>query len=106
MILTARVLVLSGVMAVGQVPAAFAGGSIVQSAIRLAQQAGRQPVAAPVAARSVSAAQGSSLAGSSMSKRKKVLLALVAGLGVAGAFYAIDHSVLDNTPSSLGLRKD
>lgn len=105
MILTARVLVLSGVMAVGQVPAAFAGGSIVQSAIRLAQQAGRQPAAAPVAARSVSAAQGS-LAGSSMSKRKKVLLALVAGLGVAGAFYAIDHNVLDNTPSSLGLRKD
>lgn len=107
--MTARVLVLSGVMVAGQVPAAFADGSLVQSAIRMAERAGRQaatslPPRAP-AARSA-AAQGGNLASSGMSKGKKWLVAIAAGLGVAGAMYAIDHSVLDNTPSSLGTRKD
>ncbi len=103
-----RVLVLSGVMVAGQVPAAFAEGSLVQSAIRMAEQSGRQAASLPPrapAARSA-AAQGGNLATSGMSKGRKWLVALAAGLGVAGAMYAIDHSVLDNTPSSLGTRKD
>jgi len=100
-------------MAIGHAPVAFAGGSIVQSATRMAQQAGRQ--AAPVLrasasapARSALAAQppGGGLSASGMSKRRKLLVALVVGVSVVGAIYAIDHSVLDVTPSSRGTRKD
>lgn len=43
---------------------------------------------------------------SGMRKRTKFLIFLAAGVGFAAATYAIDHSVEDNTPSSLGLRED
>lgn len=103
-----RVVVLSGLIAVaGPVPAAFADGPVMQSATRLAKQVGRQPAGAnPAPAKAAFAAQQGTLSTSGMSKGKKVLLALVTGVGVAATVWAIDHSVLDNTPSSLGLRKD
>ena len=110
MVKNARALVLLGAMALGQVTPALAGGSLLQSATRLAQEAGREmSVAARVAvgnAPSRTAAEQGTLAESGMSKRKKWLITLVAVLGVAGGIYAIDHGVEDNTPSSKGTRKD
>jgi hypothetical protein len=41
-----------------------------------------------------------------MSKRMKAIIWLAAGVGFAATAYAIDHKVQDNTPSSLGTRKD
>ena len=102
-----RIVVLSALIAAGPVPAAFADGPVMQSATRLAKQAGQQSTGAnPAPAKAALAAQPGNLSTSGMSKGKKWLLALVAGVGVAGTVWAIDHNVLDNTPSSLGLRKD
>ena len=111
MIKFARVFVLCGVVVLGQVPAVMAGGSLMQSANRLAQQAGRQaPVAAVAAGRAgpnrFAAAEQGTLAESGMSKRKKWFITIAAVLGVAGGIYAIDRGVEDNTPSSKGTRKD
>jgi len=41
-----------------------------------------------------------------MSRRTKVLIWLAAGVGFAATAYTIDHKVRDDTPSSLGTRKD
>ena len=107
----ARVFVLSGALAFAHVPAAVAAGSLLQSANRLAQQAGRELPAAtgvagrPAPARFAAAEQGT-LGESGMSKRKKFFIAIAAVLGVAGGIYAIDRGVEDNTPSSKGTRKD
>lgn len=99
------VLVAGGVLALGPAPA-LAEGPIVQSGVRLAQQAGLKTAPArPARARSASAAQGA-VASSGMSKGKKIVVAIGVGLGVFGAVWAIDHGVQDVTPSSLGLRKD
>ena len=110
MVKTARAIVLIGVMALGQVTPALAGGSLLQSASRLAQQAGREmPVSPRVAVReapSRTAAEQGTLAESGMSKRKKWFITIAAVLGVAGGIYAIDRGVEDNTPSSKGTRKD
>ena len=110
MVKIARVIVLSTLVALGPAPQALAGGSLLQSANRLAQQAGREaplPVTAarPVPSRVAVAAQGT-LAESSMSKRKKFFIAAAAVIGVAVGIYLIDHGVEDNTPSSKGTRKD
>ena len=109
MVQTARALALIGVMVLGQVTPALAGGSLLQSASRLAQQAGREMPASvavrPAPNRFTTAEQGS-LAESGMSKRKKWFITIAAVLGVAGGIYAIDHGVEDNTPSSKGTRRD
>lgn len=106
MVKLTRLVVLTAVVAAWQVQPAVAE-SLLQSATRLAQQAGRQLPAAARAepSRSATSAQGT-LAESGMSRRKKLFIALVAGIGVAAAMYAIDHGVEDNTPSSKGTRKD
>ncbi len=107
---TARALILIGVMALGQVTPALAGGSLLQSATRLAREAARDlPVPARVAtgtAPSRAAEQQGTLAESGMSKRKKLLIALGAFVAAAAGMYAIDKGVEDNTPSSKGTRKD
>lgn len=106
MINCARVLMLTAVLVSWQVSPALAG-SLRQSAARLAAEAGRQ-LPGPAAGeprRSVTAEQGS-LAESPMSKRKKFLIVAAAVIGVAAGMYAIDHGVVDNTPSSKGTRKD
>ena len=107
----ARVFVLSGALAFAHVPAAVAAGSLLQSANRLAQQAGREMPVPAVAVRQATparfaAAEQGSLVESGMSKRKKWLITIAAVLAVAGGIYAIDHGVEDNTPSSKGTRKD
>ena len=107
MIKFARVFVLCGVVVLGQVPAVMAGGSLMQSANRLARESGRDtPVPRAVAPARYQTAQQGTLAESGMSNRKKMLLVLVGALGVAGGMYAIDRGVVDNTPSSKGTRKD
>jgi len=62
-------------------------------------------VAAPNAA--VSAGQEPTvLSKSGMGKTKKTMIYLAVGVGFAASIYAIDHHVVDVTPSSLGTRKD
>ena len=46
------------------------------------------------------------LSNSGLRKRTKVMIYLAAGIGFAATAYAIDHKVLNVTPSSLGTRKD
>ena len=68
---------------------AEAGRHIVPPAFAAAQQSG-QPV----------------LSKSGMRTRTKVMIYLAVGVGLASAAWAIDHKVLDVTPSSLGTRRD
>jgi hypothetical protein len=100
-----RLVVLTAAVAASQVSPAMAE-SLLQSGARLAQQAGRQLPARPDVRRSATAAVQDAPAESGMSRRKKVLLAVVGLVGVAAGMYAIDHGVVDNTPSSKGTRKD
>ncbi len=39
-------------------------------------------------------------------KRTKIMIIIGAAVGYAAIAYAIDHHVVDNTPSTLGTRKD
>jgi hypothetical protein len=102
-----RLVVLTGVVASWQVSPVLAE-SLLQSATRLAQEAGRHtPLPAPAALRrTTEAGQAAAPAESGMSRRRKVLLVVVGLVGVAAGMYAIDHGVVDNTPSSKGTRKD
>ena len=60
---------------------------------------------APAAA--VSAGQEPTvLSKSGMGKAKKTMIYLAVGIGFAASAYAIDHHVVNVTPSSLGTRKD
>ena len=106
MVKLARVVVLTAVVVSWQVSPALAE-SLLQSANRLAHQAGQQmlPSAGAELRRSATAEQ-SAPAESGMSKRKKMLIVLIGAIGVAGGMWAIDHGVVDNTPSSKGTRKD
>lgn len=103
--MTARVMVLCSALILGPALPAFAEGPVAASARRQAIQAVRQTpgAASKSPARAANAAQGS-LATSGISKGKKILLAVAVGVGIAGAMWAIDHGVEDNTPSSRGLR--
>jgi hypothetical protein len=111
-----RVLVFALVLWLGNTSAAVAGETLLASASRLAREAARAQalspttaVAASVAPRrgTLALAQGQAgLASSGMSRRKKALIWLAAGVGFAATAYTIDHKVLDNTLSSLGTRKD
>jgi hypothetical protein len=98
----------------------FAGETLLTSAARLAREAAQTQVPSQTPARvatrvekhasvlsyAAMAQAQPGLEASGMSKRKKIIIALVAGVGFAAAAYKIDHSVLDVTPSSLGTRQD
>jgi hypothetical protein len=102
----------------------FAGEGLMQSGVRLVQQQVTQDARPAPAARSVATNTSTTSAGlsasnsaamqegpavlskSSMSKRTKIMIYLAAGVGLAGTAWAIDHQVLDVTPSSLGTRRD
>lgn len=103
-----RVLVLPLVLSLGNTSAALAGETLLASATRIAREAA--PVASSresVSGRARALAQGQpALATSGMSKRKKIVIALIAGVGFAATAYTIDHKVQDVTPSTLGTRKD
>lgn len=106
---------------------AFAGESLLQSGLRIAGEVGRVSIALPAsdsrtvltdrAGRLVSRltperaealdGQGApALATSPMRKRTKILIFVAAGVGFGVSAYAIDHKVLNITPSTLGTRKD
>ena len=108
-----RVIVFALVLWLGNTSAVVAGETPLASATRFAREVARahapSPTTAVAAPRSTLALaqQGQAgLASSGMSRRKKALIWLAAGVGFAATAYTIDHKVLDNTLSSLGTRRD
>ena len=124
-----RLVVLTLIASVGSGSLAVAGESLAQSGSRIIREAEAQAVAtgsvaatsspaSPIAASQASwvnriggvspaALQGQPvLSNSGLRKRTKVMIYLAAGVGFAATAYAIDHKVLNVTPSSLGTRKD
>ncbi len=105
---------------------AAAGETLLQSGTRIVGDIARLPATAPdsriaratemdrlrprTAAKGIEAPrsqeQPGSAAQSGMRTRTKVLIFVAAGVGFTAGAYAIDHHVVDNTPSSLGTRKD
>jgi hypothetical protein len=125
--MTHRLVILTLIGSLGSSSMAVAGESLLQSGLRIAGAVGRaqaavpalesSPVLADQAGRLVSRltparAEASdrqdqpALASSPMSKRTKILIFAAAGVGFGVAAWAIDHNVVNITPSSLGTRKD
>ena len=101
------------VVFLGNTSAAVAGETLLASATRLARDAARAQapslttsVAAPHSTLAFAEQGQPTLVSSGMSRRKKALIWLAAGVGFVATAYTIDHKVLDNTLSSLGTRKD
>jgi hypothetical protein len=116
------------VVSFGSGSAAFAGESLMESASRIVQQAS-QPADRPASVENRTGSAGASrpdawvnrrfarsaeflaqgqpvLSKSGMKKRTKALIYVGLAIGFAASAYAIDHHVLNVTPSSLGTRKD
>jgi hypothetical protein len=99
----------------GSTPA-LAGDTLLESAMRAAQTLAR--VDAPIVAKAAGRTAGGSelaaqpqqppvgLEASGLTKRSKILIAIGAAAAFVAIAYAIDHRVVDNTPSTLGTRKD
>jgi len=102
-----RIIALALVGLLGSASGAFAEAGLLRSANRHAVEMGRTEATKPVAAAAVQGQQtGPTLESSGMRKRTKILIAIAAGVGFVATVYAIDHNVLDVTPSSLGTRQD
>jgi hypothetical protein len=117
-----RLLVLALVASIGNVSVAYAGESLLSSGARHVQQIAAADTAAPAAAAGAAGAAmptvgkktetaalqdtNGTLSKSGMSKSKKALLYLGIAAGFVAGVYAIDHGVVDATPSSLGTRQD
>jgi Flp pilus assembly protein TadB len=117
-----RLLVFALAASLGHVPAAFAGGSLLQSGTRHVQEMAQAAatVASPAAALpttskrtkqarpSLQSGQSGqqTLEGSGMRTRTKVMIGISAAVAFAASVWAIDHHVVDVTPSSLGTRQD
>jgi Flp pilus assembly protein TadB len=117
-----RLLVFALAASLGHVPAAFAGGSLLQSGTRHVQEMANaaatvnSPAAAvpttfnraKLARPSLQSGQSGqqTLEGSGMRTRTKVMIGIGAAVAFAASIYAIDHHVVDVTPSSLGTRQD
>ena len=117
-----RLLVFALVASIGNVSVAFAGESLLSSGARHVQQIAATETAAPAASTAAAVVSkapagkktetaafqeaGGTLSKSGMSKSKKALLYLGLAAGFVAGVYAIDHGVVDSTPSSLGTRQD
>jgi hypothetical protein len=119
-----RLLIVTLVASLGNVSTVFAGESLLESGARHAQQLAADRSTSPVAAAAPAAspagavvkvrekrvpsfqAEAGALSKSGMGKGKKTLIYVGLAVGVAASFWAIDHHVLDITPSSLGTRQD
>lgn len=119
-----KLLVFALIALVGNTPLLFAEESLLRAGARHVQElsrsetgaasAPRAPIATPlvvVGSRAVAPAalQGGgskTLQSSGIGKGAKWMIALGAAAAFLGTVYAIDHSVEDNTPSSLGTRRD
>jgi hypothetical protein len=118
------------VIALDQSSVAFAGESLIASARRVVRETTAQPAPLPkveskagfpvvtIAARTgvresaaktdalAQAQGGGAVSQSGMGKKTKWMIYLGVAAGFVGTAYAIDHSVKDVTPSSLGTRQD
>jgi hypothetical protein len=118
------------VIALGQSSVAFAGESLIASATRVVREKAAQPASPPkvearrdfpvvtVAARTgvresapkadvlAQAQGGGTVSQGGMGKKTKWMIYAGAIAAFVGTAYAIDHSVKDVTPSSLGTRED
>jgi hypothetical protein len=116
-----RLLAFALVASVGNASAAFAGESLLTSGARHVQQlAVSEPASTPAAAAAPDGivvptaqkaapsyqAEGGTLSKSGMGKGKKTLIYAGLAVAFAASVWAIDHHVLDVTPSSLGTRQD
>jgi hypothetical protein len=112
-----RLVALTVAMSLGLSSMTYAGEGLMQAASRIIQRETADKATAPAkpaksgndAIAQAFAAQQSGqpvLSKSGMRTRTKVLIYLAAGVGLASAAWAIDHKVLDVTPSSLGTRRD
>jgi hypothetical protein len=118
-----RILALALVVTLGYTPLAFAADSLVQSGQRHARllatttsveksdaaKSKSHPGSVPSRATEPSSMfqeSGGNLARSSRSRAMKALIFIGIGVGFAASAYAIDHHVLDVTPSSRGTRQD
>lgn len=105
-----RMLVFTLVASLGSASLASAGETLLSSATRIAREAARREISSPPKALGTNVAMaeqsGTGLATTSMSRRSKIMIAVAAAAGFAITAYTIDQKVLNNTPSSLGTRKD
>jgi hypothetical protein len=123
-----RLLVFALVASIGNVSAAFAGESILKSGTRHVREMATAEGAAPTLASASQSAPSALPAGvvstvakkptvayqqdngnlskSGMSKGTKILIYAGLAAGFIASVWAIDHNVLDITPSSLGTRQD
>lgn len=118
-----RVVIFALVMACGSASSVRAGDSLLKAGTRHVQQLVESGAAADVGAaaggatarragfartEASAAVQDAprTLQGSGIRKRTKVLIALGMAAGLAGSVYAIDGRVENNTPSTLGTRRD
>jgi hypothetical protein len=119
-----RLLVIALVASLGNVSAVFAGDTLLTSGARHVRQLAVTESASSVSASSTAAApagavvtvgqkrvpsfqqEGGTLSKSGMGKGTKTMIYIGLAVGVAASFWAIDHHVLDITPSSLGTRQD
>jgi len=111
-----KVIVFTLALSVAGSTLAFAGDTLLASAVRAARQLARTDappiVAASAGANALSAQaaqatqQPSGLAAAGLSRRSKTLIAIGAAVAFGGVAYAIDRHVVNNTPSTLGTRKD
>ena len=116
-----RLLVFALVATIANASAVFAGESILTSGARHVQQlavadassvsTATTPAASGVAVPTQQKApsyqqEGGTLSKSGMSKSKKLMIYSAIAVGFVASVWAIDHHVLDVTPSSLGTRQD
>ena len=89
-------------MVAGPAPT-WAQETLVESAMRVGRNLAR--TAKPVRATHTQQPPGLETA-SGLSKRTKIMIAIAAAAGFAAVAYSIDRNVVNNTPSTLGTRKD
>jgi hypothetical protein len=83
----------------------WAQETLVESAMRAAQNLARTSPS-PKTARAQTQQQAPGLEATGMSKRKKLMIAVGAAAAFGVVAYSIDRGVVNNTPSTLGTRKD
>ena len=100
-----RLLVFVTVVMVAAPARTWAEGTLMQSAVQAAQSLARtSPTSAARAGQAAKQAPG--LGSSGLSKRTKIMIAIGAAAAFVAVAYSIDRGVVNNTPSTLGTRKD
>jgi len=100
-----RLVVFVAVAMLADAAPTWAQGTLVDSAMRAAQNLARTAPRPVRATQTPQQAPGLETA-SGLSKRTKIMIAIGAAAGFAAVAYSIDRNVVDSTPSTLGTRKD